>query len=101
MQIPLLGGPYDGRKIAAGDIMNHLRVLVLKVQDGTRKFIYLPDPDDWPALLGGQVTVAESKSLHFYELESTPRGPRLVFDPRHEHYWGALDQLARQGGGGS
>ena len=95
MMISMVGGPYDGHRMWAQHIIDHTAMLVLKSSLGTRRFIYLPGPADWPAVLDGRMKVGQSGRLHYYELIGTAEGLTLRHEPCREAYWGAITRAIR------
>lgn len=96
MIVPLRGGPYDGRRIPTLDLTRHATVLTLRSPAGTRRYLVMPAPWDWPLTLAGAMRVVDSESQHFYEVLSTPEGPVLVHDAARTGYWSAVRRVVRE-----
>ena len=94
MQIPFVGGPYDGLKLGVVEVQKHLVILSVPGRRGLRRFAYLPSPEDWPDVLSGRIRVDDSEVYHYYELLSTPQGPQFRSDEGGRLYRTAIGEAS-------
>lgn len=98
MTIPFVGGPYDGMKLTATEVKQHLRLLSLRSQRNVRRLVYLPAVEDWPEVLAGRIFPDQSHLLYYYELVSAPGGAQFWSDDAGGGYKRAIDEVVRDGG---
>lgn len=81
MTVIFEGGPYDGLELPLLILKKVLHVINLRTSQASKQFIYMPAVADWPDVVTGRMRVEKSRSLHFYELISTPDGAICREDP--------------------
>ena len=96
MMIPLVGGPYDGHRIWASHVQQHMKVLVLDLGGMTRRFIRLPGPVDCRAVLDGRIRLDQLQRYCHYEMVSTRDGLSLRFDAHREAHRAAIEEAIRE-----
>lgn len=95
MNIDFRGGPYDGLKLSADQVLRCTCPLRLRSHAGVRYFSLLPRPRHWAAVFAGELPPAVG-GLYPYELILTP-GAGCGAEYRDAVEGGAFEQAVQDG----